>query len=190
MLSSDRLNEALSALGAILSSRGQSAEVVAIGGGSLLLLGLVERPTRDLDLVARVEGGRYVSAETLPGSLAEAVGDVAEAMGLSQKWFNGGPTDLLRFGLPAGFENRVQTRSFSSLTVHIASRRDQICFKLYAAVDQGPKSKHFVDLKQLRPTIDELRTARAWCVTHDTSEPFAQMLSQALASLGYTDVDV
>jgi hypothetical protein len=41
-----------------LQERGFSCELVAAGGSALLLLGLLERPTRDLDVVALVEGGR------------------------------------------------------------------------------------------------------------------------------------
>ena len=36
-------------LGELLADRGHAVELVAIGGGSLLLLGLIERPTKDLD---------------------------------------------------------------------------------------------------------------------------------------------
>ena len=36
-------------VGDLLTDRREPMEVVAIGGGSLLLLGLIKRPTRDLD---------------------------------------------------------------------------------------------------------------------------------------------
>lgn len=47
-----------------------------------MLLGLISRPTKDLDLVARVEDGRYVRAEPLPPDLIEARNDVGRALGL------------------------------------------------------------------------------------------------------------
>ena len=65
-----------------------------------------------------------------------------------------------------------------------------MAFKLYAAVDQGPKSKHFRDLRLLTPTRDELINAGRWCQTHDTSEPFRDMLLEALATLGVENADV
>ena len=50
------LEEALAAVGDLLADRGQRIEVVAIGGGDLLLLGLIERVTKDLDLVGTRRG--------------------------------------------------------------------------------------------------------------------------------------
>ena len=52
MLDRSRLEAALATLGRILSERGLSYELVAIGGSGLLMLGLTVRPTRDLDIVA------------------------------------------------------------------------------------------------------------------------------------------
>lgn len=95
------LEEALKVLGQLLEERGYHYEVVAIGGGSLLLLGQFE----------------------------------------------------------------------------------QICFKLYASVDQGPNSKHFTDLATLKPTKDELQKAKSWCITQDVSESFELEINKALESI-------
>lgn len=184
----DVLENALILLGDLLASRQQHFEVVAIGGGSLLLMGLLTRPTRDIDLVAVVHpNGAYVSAEPLPSPLALASAEVGAALGIGKDWFNSGPTALLMFGLPAGFHERLITRQFNGPTVHLASRRDQICFKLYAAVDQGPDSKHFADLCSLLPTHEELVFAAQWSLTHDMSPEFAHSLRQALTALGVPD---
>ncbi len=72
-------------------------------------------------------------------------------------------------GLPEGFQDRLNPIYFGGLTLYCASRFDQICFKLYASVDQGPYSKHFEDLKLLKPTQQELEKAGIWCKTHDVS---------------------
>jgi uncharacterized nucleotidyltransferase DUF6036 len=45
----------LAALGQLLAERGLRYELLAIGGGALQLLGLITRPTRDIDVVALVE---------------------------------------------------------------------------------------------------------------------------------------
>lgn len=185
--SSKSLEEALETLGEVLSDRGDEVEVVAIGGGSLLLLDLIERPTKDLDIVAVVRGGRFVSASPLPDFLVSAIRDVAEAIGLREDWINGGPTSLLDFGLPDGFEERTTTRRFGGLVVHLAGRKDQICFKLYASVDQGPRSKHAVDLSKLKPSPRELAEAAEWCRTHDPSDGFAQQLALVLQAFGGDD---
>jgi len=85
---------------------------------------------------------------------------------------------------------RTHRREWAGLVLHIADRRDQIFFKLYAAVDQGPRSKHFDDLRRLEPTVDELRAAAAWARTHDPSEGFREELRGALRDLGVADGDV
>ena len=177
------LEQALGTLGQLLADRGYYFEVVAIGGGGLLLLGQIMRMTKDLDIVALVESDQFISAKPLPLALMQAVREVGIALDLGEEWLNAGPADL-QMGLPDGFKTRMQTRHYGGLTVHLAGRFDQICFKLYASVDQGPRSKHFADLKLLRPTADELNQARGWCITHDVSEQFAIELKAALISIG------
>lgn len=53
----EALEEALETLGAILQDRRTPYELLAIGGSSLLLLGLIDRPTGDLDILALFESG-------------------------------------------------------------------------------------------------------------------------------------
>lgn len=177
------LERALEMLGQILAEKDCYYEVVAIGGGSLLLLGQIVRTTKDLDLVAIIEESELVTASPLPEQLIQARDEVAVILSLGKDWLNPGPTSLLNFGLPKGFEQRMQARHFGGLTVHLASRFDQICFKLYAAIDHGPKSKHFADLQLLQPTPQELDQAKEWCKTHDPSESFAVMLDEAAGAL-------
>jgi len=184
MLDLGSLSNALGAVGDLLADRGHAIEVVAIGGGSLLLLGLIERSTKDLDLVGLVAGGRLVKPVPLPPALSEAVADVAQLMKLSPDWLNAGPASLLDLGLPNGFLERTVRREYGGLAVRLASRYDQVCFKLYAAADDSPRGKHFADLKELAPSADELRAAASWVITHDASEGFRHILDQVLAALG------
>jgi hypothetical protein len=184
MLDRSSLSEALAAVGDLLEDGGHHIEVVAIGGGSLLLLGLIERATKDLDLVGLLAGDRIVKPVPLPLALSEAANDVARVMKLSPGWLNAGPASLLDLGLPKGFLERTIRRDYSGLIVHLASRYDQVCFKLYAAADDSPRGKHFADLKELAPSVDELRSAATWTRTHDPSDGFHQILNQVLAALG------
>ncbi|MBI4259218.1 MAG: hypothetical protein HY658_01510 [Actinobacteria bacterium] len=183
------LDQALRTLGETLEARGMAFELVVIGGSSLMLLGFITRPTKDLDAVALVEDEKLVPAEPLPPPLAEAIADVGRTFGLDERWLNAGPTDLLRFGLPEGFQGRVETRRYDALTLRIAGRFDQICFKLYATADQGMRSKHAADLRALQPAREELLAASRWSRTHDPSEGYRQELVGVLTALGMEDAD-
>jgi hypothetical protein len=136
-------------LGQLLADKSHYYEIVAIGGGSLLLLRQIERTTKDLDLVALIKNGQFVSADPLPQVLLQAAEEVGKALELRKDWLNIGPAALLKMGLPPGFMNRMHTRHYKGLTIHLADRFDQIFFKLYASVDQGPRSKHFADLNAI-----------------------------------------
>jgi hypothetical protein len=181
------LEQALSALGDVLEARGHRFELVAIGGSGLMLLGLGVRPTKDLDVIAVVKDQRYERVDHLPGPLAQAVGDVAATFGLGEDWLNPGPASLLELGLPDGFEERTEARTYAALVLHVASRTDQIYFKLYAGADMGPDSKHIRDLKRLEPSEDELLDAGRWAITHDPSRGFRSMLLKALEHFGIAD---
>ena len=178
------LNEALETLGALLSERGEEIAVLAIGGGSLLLLGVIERPTADLDVLGFPTGTGYRKADELPGFLSQAVRDVADALGLAPTWFNSGPAGLIDFGLPDGLETRVTIRRFGTLEIHLPAFEDLVCFKLYAAVDQTERSKHFTDLQALAPSEDQLLRAARWTRSHDPSSGFLGELVRILRLLG------
>lgn len=189
MLGPGLLVEALQTVGAVLRERGHTFEAVAIGGSSLMLLGLINRPTRDLDLAALVSEGDYVTADPLPPPLAEAATDVGTALGLPNDWLNPGPTSIVETGFPEGFASRVEVRTYGGLILNIASRYDQIFLKLYAAADQSPGSKHADDLRRLRPTREELVAAARWTVSQDPSDGFRLLLREALIELEAEDVD-
>jgi hypothetical protein len=147
------------------------------------MLGLISRPTADLDVIGLEVQGKYVKAERIPPALAEAVRDVAEALELAPTWLNNGPASLMDLGLPAGYEDRIEHRQYGTLDIHIPARADMICFKLYAAVDQGPRSKHFQDLQDMAPTQSELSAAATWCRSHDPSSGFESEMLAALEDL-------
>lgn len=154
------------------------------------MLGLITRPTKDIDVVGVVESGAVRVSTALPEPLQQAIGDTAVLLGLRPDWLNAGPASLAELGLPAGALDRAVIRDWRGLRLRIASRIDQIHFKLYAAVDQGPDSRHFADLRRLGPTPTELVNAARWARTHDPSAAFRSERSAALRNLGVTDVDL
>jgi hypothetical protein len=185
------LERALATLGAVLAFRGEAYEIVLVGGGDLVLRGIVSRSTKDADIVGqRLDNGRIVPLHSLPGALARAVAEVADAHDLASDWLNVGPESLLDLGLPAGFEERLSVRHYGGLTVWLAGLYDLVCFKLYAAADHWPsRDRHLDDLGALRPAEDDLLTAARWSMTHDPSPAFRSQLVAVLAHLGVTDAD-
>jgi hypothetical protein len=180
----------LGALADQLQSLGDQQEIVVIGGSALTALGLIKRPTKDVDLLAIANDGELRSAEPLPEALLTARARVARDFDLDENWLNSGPTDLLKWGLPDGFLPRVVTRRYGpALTVHFAGRLDQIHFKLYAMVDQAG-GRHEADLRALDPSPEELIAAARWTVTQDPSPGYRMVLKEALSALGIEDVDL
>lgn len=186
----DQVTQLLSALAEQLASAGRHYELVVVGGSAMIALGVISRPTKDVDVVAFLDAGAPIKADPFPQELIAARSRVSRDFGLHEEWLNPGPAGLMDHGLPDGFVDRVETWSFGpGLTVHFASRLDQIHFKLYALVDQGV-GKHEQDLRALEPTADELIRAARWTRTHDPSVGFRQMLEEALRYLGVEDADL
>jgi len=185
-----QLNTLLVALGEVLNSRGEHYEVVVIGGGNLILRELVTRPTtKDVDILGEWTSAGVTQMKVIPEALSRAIADVALTYGLAGDWVNLGPASLLELGLPEGFTTRVERRDYGGLVVWFAGRFDMVCFKLYAAVDQGIRSRHHQDLLELRPTHDELLRAAIWTVTHDPSPAFRSSLESLLRDLGVEEID-
>jgi hypothetical protein len=183
-ITAETLDSILRALEEQLRTLGKPQEIVVIGGSALTALGLVKRATRDVDLVAIAEGGELRSASPLPEALRVARDRVARDFDLDPNWLNAGPTDLLKWGLPEGFMNRIVTRQYGdALTVHFASRFDQVHFKLFAMVDQAG-GRHEADLRALHPDGQELIAAARWSMTQDPSPGYRMVLKEALNALG------
>lgn len=186
--SSDRF---LWALGEQLLARGERFELVVVGGAGLQALGLIERATRDVDIVALRSGEDLEKAEPLPEGLQASRDLVARDFSLSEDWLNPGPAKTLDLGLPEGFLERLERRDYGEgLVVYLASRYDQIHLKFYAAVDSRGPGKHEQDLKALAPTEEELIAAARWSCTHDVSPAHAETVTRALKYFGVENVDL
>ncbi|TDB36921.1 MAG: hypothetical protein D9V44_10460 [Actinobacteria bacterium] len=162
-------------------------EICVIGGAALNAVGLITRPTKDVDVVAVGETSAQAltlsKSRPLPQVLAQAAAAVAVEFQIEPGWINAGPADLIDHGLPEGFATRLVPRSYgSALTVHYAGRLDQICFKTYAAADVS--GRHLTDLEALQPTADEVRFALKWIEEQDNSDGFRVQLVELLEHLG------
>ncbi len=189
------MTEALTLLGQLinleLEGSGQRITLIVCCGAALMARKFVLRVTKDVDVLALVDDGQIVSPAPLPQMLLTAADKVAAGMNLPSDWLNNGPSSgaggLFQVGLPEGIESRWEEQKYGdALTVFFIGRLDQICFKLYAEVDQMG-SYHGQDLAKLKPNTEELGFAIDWVKTHDSSAGFLQMLALYLNENGYED---
>jgi len=184
------IEHALELVGELLASDGHCFAVIVLGGAALNLLGIVERATTDVDILAvaspRTDGPPDQETtrqppEPLPEPLLRAAATVARDLNLDAQWLNAGPALQWRVGFPPGLTHRVHWRQFSGLWVGVVARYDLIFFKLFAAADStGPTSVHYQDLLALKPSRQELEEAGGWVRTQDASPEFATILEQVL----------
>ena len=170
---------------------GTSINLVVCGGTALAALGLINRTTKDTDVlgtIEKIEGEFHIyKIEKFPDWLVGAAQVVARDFGLPEYWLNLGPASQLESGLPDGFETRLIPRNYGKfLDVYYTGRIDQIHFKLYAAVDRD--DYHTQDLAALKPNEDELEAAAKWVLTQDVSETFMLILKDFLRKNGYEKV--
>ncbi|MBE0418353.1 MAG: hypothetical protein IBX63_11365, partial [Coriobacteriia bacterium] len=151
----EAIEDALKAVATQLEIRGQGHfELVVIGGAALIVLGLLDRPTRDVDVLAVGEadddgGVVFVKSDPLPDALSDAAAAAARDFGLEPSWLNSGPADLLDHGLPPGFFGRMTSVRYGPrLVVHVPAREDLVPLKVYAAADSGV-GRHTGDLAAL-----------------------------------------
>jgi len=85
--------------------------LAVIGGSAPLLKGTITRVTRDVDVVAFVEGEDLRGEPSGTDVLAHHVWAVALDLGLDPAWLNLGPVSLLDAGLPEGFLARCRIES-------------------------------------------------------------------------------
>jgi hypothetical protein len=106
----------------------------------------------------------------------------------AKDWLNPGPSQLTKIGLPEGFEERLTVRTYGALTIRIASRRDLIALKFFAASDpqRGPRRAiDLADIRKLSPTKDELLHALRWCRRVDGRSDFLELdAARVLTELG------
>jgi hypothetical protein len=175
------LPQALQAVGDLLEAEGARATIVVVGGATLNLLGLVERTTHDVDVIARVDAGMtLVPPDPLPPALQRAIARVARDFGLMDDWLNTMVARQWQQGLPPGLAQDVQWRSYGALDVGLVGRRTLIALKLFATADQSPRSVHAQDLLALAPSEAELREAAAWVITQDASPLFPEIVAKVV----------
>jgi hypothetical protein len=169
-------------------------ELVACGGATLNLLGLISRPTVDVDIlaVARLNRRRQVVLlpdAPLPAGFLDLVATVGRELGIMPAWLNFGPSPLLKFGLPQNVEKRLQRKSYGAcLTLHLLCRFDQVALKIYAAMDPKGGERHLGDLVDIEPQRPEVEAAVKWLLNRRTGAGFRRKLNEVLERIGYEDL--
>lgn len=137
-------------------------EGVVIGGSALALMGVIERPTRDFDILV----------PELPPEIASAARDFAKlqrqaGVELQGDWLNNGPMQLGEL-LPGGWRERVQ-RIFDgqALVLSTLGRSDLLKSKLFGLCDRGTD---LPDCIALAPTAEELAECAPWLERQDGNE--------------------
>lgn len=186
------LNEALS-----LEEAAPGAWVVC-GGTALILRGLGDRATRDVDVIGawNPAEGRIIRIGEFAEATERAIASVAaahpELRTLGALWVNLGPQEILRFGLPSGCVDRLMRLEIGDrLTLYVLARSDLIALKVYAAADDmgARQTVHADDLVSLAPTADEIAVAVAWVCSHpDPHHRIRPALKRLVEELGHHDI--
>lgn len=130
---------------------------IAIGGSALAILGIIDRATRDLDLLT--------SPIPLPIQIASKA--FAKTNGLDLNWLNDAPSELAKH-LPDGWQNEcVALFKGKAIELRTLSRLHLVYAKFWAMCD---RERDYEDLLRIKPTADELEKAINWVKPLDGNE--------------------
>ncbi len=193
-LTKDIINKTLKLLNDRMELNGTSPiKIVVCGGSALIAANLVNRVTKDIDIVALMnKKAQLIEPVPLPIDFMKAAKQVGELLDLPDDWINNGPSSneggIFQLGLPELFTERLQEVKYGdALTVYFISRLDQIHFKLWAAVDRFG-GYHADDLIALNPTMEEILQAAKWSMKLDPSAGYHEMLKMFLRQIGFDNV--
>lgn len=159
-----------------LAGLGLRFEGVVIGGSALVLMGVVSRLTKDVDVLV----------PALPEVIANAARDFAKQQrqagnDIVGDWLNNGPMQLGDV-LPAGWRERVEPLfRGEALTFTVLGRSDLLKSKLFALAD---RSVDLEDCLALEPTAHELAECLPWLEQQDGNEEWPAYVRDTLAKLG------
>lgn len=166
-MNGEEAEEYLEALGSILEKEsGEPLDILVCGGMALILQGLIDRRTRDIDgiaLVTEKDGAYVLKKPHLKKAFKKALRRVAAVYGITPNWISFQARTLLDDGLPPGIVERAEVRRYGEkLTLRLISRYDQVHLKLKAAIArEGPDAG---DIREMGATEEEIAAAAGWCL--------------------------
>lgn len=147
-----------------------------IGGAALALLGVIQRPTKDCDVLA----------PPLSDALSQAARDFARAQRsrgfeLDEDWLNNGHASLVAV-LPQTWRDELQlVFQGDALVLRTLGRLDLLRSKLFALLD---RATDLDDCLALAPTEDELAAVLPWLCEQDGHPQWPEHSRRVLADLG------
>jgi hypothetical protein len=167
-----KAEDMLSALGTVLEEQDiVPVDILICGAMALLLQGIIDRPTRDIDglgLVVEEEGSLVLRKPLMSHEFNAAVERVGALFNEGKHWFSTAAIILHDdTELPADIVERAQLRRYGKrLTVRLCSRLHMICLKMWAAIHRGEPD--IGDLVEMKISIEEARVAAEWCLEQDS----------------------
>jgi hypothetical protein len=158
-----------------LKARGLQLDAIVVGGSALVLIGIIDRPTRDVDVLH----------PDLPPQIAEASRAFALQMRqrgieLADTWLNNGPSSLSKV-LPEGWRHRTQPAfSGRALVLETLGRADLLKTKLFALCDRGTD---LADCIAFSPTAEELEEAMPWVTLQDANDVWPSHVESTILDL-------
>lgn len=149
MLGPQLLQPILESLDLKLRNKNEHRELIVCGGGALLILDIIDRQTRDIDVIA----------PELDLVVKEIAAEVGQEFGLEPGWLNNGPASLSR-DLEVGWEDRIQLiYRGHNLVMHALSSRDLLASKLFAYCDRDEND--LSDILKMSPSVSEIESLKA-----------------------------
>lgn len=159
-----------------LSERSLTLEAVVIGGAALSLLGIIDRQTRDFDILYPDIPLEVITAAREFAQHLRSQGEV-----LSEDWLNNGPIQVAEL-LPDGWRERLQPIFVGvALSLTTLGRADLLKTKLFALCDRGTDLS---DCHALAPTSEELREVTPWLEERDAHPMWPEHVRNTLRDLG------
>jgi hypothetical protein len=157
---------------AFLASRSLRLEALASVGGVLVLLGIIDRLTFDLDILHPVLGAEVIEAARAFAS--------QRSSRLAADWLNNGPISLLDL-LPSGWQTRLQPAfTGKPIMLHTLGQADLLNTMLLALCDLGT---NLVDCTALAPSTVEMEEASLWVCEQDANEQWPDHVRLVFADL-------
>lgn len=167
-----KAEDMLSALGTVLEQQEIGpVDIVICGAMALLLQGIIDRPTRDIDslgLVVNENGSLVLRKPLMSNEFNAAVERVGSLFHEGKLWFSTAAIMLHDdIELPADLVDEAQVRRYGTrLTIRICSRRHMVYLKMWAAITRGEPD--IGDLVDIRVSREEAENAAAWCLEQDS----------------------